>query len=93
LSPDRLMGMGMSIEIILRPIIGGMGTVLGPIVGSFLITLPAEWTRAYFSQIGRPGLHMVIYGFVLIFAVFFFPRGVMPFLKRILKPFLKSDKS
>ena len=66
---------GMSIEIILRPIIGGMGTVLGPIVGSFLITLPAEWTRAYLSEVGRPGLHMVIYGFVLIFAVFFSPGG------------------
>ena len=79
LSPDRVMSMGMSIEIILRPIIGGMGTVLGPMVGSFLITLPAEWTRAYLSEMGRPGLHMVIYGFVLIFAVFFFPGGSCPF--------------
>ncbi len=87
LSPDRVMSMGMSIEIILRPIIGGMGTVLGPVVGSFLITLPAEWSRAYLSEVGPPGLHMVIYGFVLIFAVFFFPRGVMPFLNRILRPF------
>jgi branched-chain amino acid transport system permease protein len=93
LSPDRVMSMGLSIEIILRPIIGGMGTVLGPIVGSFLITLPAEWTRAYLAEVGRPGLHMVIYGFVLIFAVFFFPRGIMPFLNRVLRPlFIKGDK-
>ncbi len=92
LSPDRVMSMGMSIEIILRPIIGGMGTILGPIVGSFLITLPAEWTRAYLSEIGRPGLHMVIYGFVLIFAVFFFPRGIMPLLNRKLRPFFLKEK-
>ncbi|OGP49727.1 MAG: hypothetical protein A2Y79_05430 [Deltaproteobacteria bacterium RBG_13_43_22] len=92
LSPERVMSMGMSIEIILRPIIGGMGTVLGPIVGSFLITLPAEWTRAYLSEVGRPGLHMVIYGFVLIFAVFFFPRGVMPYLNRVFRPiFIKRS--
>ncbi len=91
LSPDRVMSMGLSIEIILRPIIGGMGTVLGPVVGSFLITLPAEWTRAFFSEMGRPGLHMVIYGFVLILAVFFFPRGIMPFLTRKLRPFFIKE--
>jgi branched-chain amino acid transport system permease protein len=93
LSPDRVMSMGLSIEIILRPIIGGMGTVLGPIVGSFLITLPAEWTRAYLSEIGRPGLHMVIYGFVLIFAVFFFPRGIMPYLNRVFRPFFSKERN
>ena len=91
LSPDRVMSMGLSIEIILRPIIGGMGTVLGPVVGSFLITLPAEWTRAYLSEMGRPGLHMVIYGFVLILAVFFFPRGIMPLLNRKLRPFFIKE--
>lgn len=86
LNPDRVMSMALSVEIILRPIIGGMGTVLGPVLGSFLITLPAEWIRAYLTEVGRPGLHMVIYGFVLIFAVFFFPRGIMPLLARVLKP-------
>jgi branched-chain amino acid transport system permease protein len=91
LSPDRVMSMGLSIEIILRPIIGGMGTVLGPVVGSFLITLPAEWTRAYLSEMGKPGLHMVIYGFVLILAVFFFPRGIMPLLNRKLRPFFIKE--
>ena len=90
LSPDRVMSMGLSVEIILRPIIGGMGTVLGPVVGSFLITFPAEWTRAYLTEVGRPGLHMVIYGFVLIFVVFFFPKGVMPFLTRLLKPVFRN---
>jgi branched-chain amino acid transport system permease protein len=88
LSPDRVMSMGLSVEIILRPIIGGMGTVLGPVVGSFLITFPAEWTRAYLTEVGRPGLHMVVYGFILIFVVFFFPKGVMPLLTRLLKPYL-----
>lgn len=92
LSPDRVMSMGLSVEIILRPIIGGMGTVLGPVVGSLLITFPAEWTRAYLTEVGRPGLHMVIYGFVLIFAVFFFPKGIMPLLNRVLGPYLKSTK-
>jgi branched-chain amino acid transport system permease protein len=90
LNPERVMSMGMSIEIILRPIIGGMGTVLGPVVGSFLITLPAEWIRAYLSEVGRPGLHMVIYGLVLILVVFFFPRGVMPFLRRVFDPMFFS---
>ncbi len=77
LHPGTMMSMAFSIEIILRPIIGGMGTVLGPVIGSFLITPLAEISRSYFAKAGYEGLHLVIYGFLLVAVVLFFPRGVL----------------
>ena len=92
LHPGTMMSMASSIEIILRPIIGGMGTVLGPVVGSFLITPLAEISRSYFSKAGYEGLHLVIYGFLLVAVVLFFPRGVISYIKKLLAPVLTGSR-
>ena len=47
--PDDLITIALSVEIILRTIFGGSATVLGPIVGSFVLTPVAEATRILFS--------------------------------------------
>jgi branched-chain amino acid transport system permease protein len=88
LHPGTMMSMAFSIEIILRPIIGGMGTVLGPVIGSFLITPLAELSRSFFAKAGYEGLHLVIYGFLLVAVVLFFPRGVISYIKKALTPIL-----
>jgi branched-chain amino acid transport system permease protein len=92
LHPGTMMSMAFSIEIILRPIIGGMGTVLGPVIGSFLITPLAELSRTYFAKAGYEGLHLVIYGFLLVAVVLFFPRGVIAYIRKWLAPLLSSSK-
>jgi branched-chain amino acid transport system permease protein len=92
LHPGTMMSMAFSIEIILRPIIGGMGTVLGPVIGSFLITPLAELSRSYFAKAGYEGLHLVIYGFLLVAVVLFFPRGVISYIKKALTPILAGLK-
>jgi branched-chain amino acid transport system permease protein len=92
LHPGTMMSMAFSIEIILRPIIGGMGTVLGPVIGSFLITPLAELSRIYFAKAGYEGLHLVIYGFLLVAVVLFFPRGVISYIKKAIAPLLGSLK-
>ncbi len=92
LHPGTMMSMAFSIEMILRPIIGGMGTVLGPVIGSFLITPLAELSRTYFAKAGYEGLHLVIYGFLLVAVVLFFPRGVISYIKKWLAPVLGGLK-
>jgi len=84
LHPTSIMSMALSIEIILRPIIGGLGTLFGPLIGSFLITPLAEISRSYFAKAGLEGLHIVIYGFLLITSVLFFPRGIYSYIRRAL---------
>jgi branched-chain amino acid transport system permease protein len=91
--PNSVFGTIPSIEIILRPIVGGMGTLFGPIIGSFVLTPLAELSRTYFAKGGYEGLHLIIYGLVMIFVVLFMPKGIISYVERFLNPILKnSDK-
>src|SRR5712692_2034601 len=85
LQPNSLFGIPLSVEIILRPIVGGAGTLLGPILGSFILSPLAELSRTYFGQSGLHGLHLVAYGALLITVVLFLPQGAYPFLARLFR--------
>src|SRR5918996_1315047 len=52
LQPNTVFDIPLSVEIIIRPIIGGAGTLLGPILGSFILSPLAEIARHYFAQGG-----------------------------------------
>jgi branched-chain amino acid transport system permease protein len=78
LQPNTLFGIPLSVEIIIRPIVGGAGTLLGPIVGSFILTPLAEISRLYLGQGGLHGAHLIAYGLLLIGVVLFLPEGRLP---------------
>ncbi len=82
INPNSVLGMGLSIELILRPIIGGMGTALGPVLGSFLLTPLSEVSRAYFAKGGLEGLHLILYGVLAILVVLFMREGILVYLKK-----------
>lgn len=92
LHPNIMFGMDFSIELILRPIVGGMGTVLGPVLGSFILTPLSEISRAYFTKGGLEGLHLVLYGILTVLIVLFMRRGVLVYVIRLLNPILKLDE-
>jgi branched-chain amino acid transport system permease protein len=82
INPERNMGLDFSIELALMGIVGGQGTVVGPVLGAFLLTPAGEITRATLG--GKlPGLHLVIYGLVLILAMLFLPKGLIHPLRRL----------
>lgn len=81
INPERNFGMEFSIDTALMAIIGGQGTVMGPVLGAVLLHTIAEFSRAWFG--GRfPGLHLVIYGGILIMAVLYFPKGIIAPIQR-----------
>ncbi len=83
INPERNMGLDLSIEMALMGIVGGQGTVLGPVLGAFLLTPAGEISRATLG--GRfPGLHLVIYGLVLVLAMLFLPKGLIQPVRRFL---------
>jgi branched-chain amino acid transport system permease protein len=69
--------MNHSVDIMIRAIVGGTGTILGPILGSFLLELLGEFSRTFFAG-GVAGLNVVMYGVLLIVVVLFLPQGVYP---------------
>jgi len=79
LQPNTVLNLNHSVDIMIRPIVGGMGTILGPILGSLLLELLGEFSRTYFAG-ATAGLSIVTYGILLIIVVLFLPRGIYPTL-------------
>jgi branched-chain amino acid transport system permease protein len=67
-------GPWISVEALLAPIIGGVGTVLGPLLGALVIKTLGELTKLVTGD--APGLDLVVYGSMLIMVVAFAPRGI-----------------
>jgi branched-chain amino acid transport system permease protein len=67
-------GAWISVEALLAPMIGGIGTVFGPLLGALAVRTLGEVTKLMTGH--APGLDLVIYGAVLILVVAFAPRGI-----------------
>jgi branched-chain amino acid transport system permease protein len=74
IDPGIAFGPHVSVEALVGAIVGGMGTLWGPVLGAAVLHLLAEGTRNLFGQL--PGLNLVIYGAVLVLIVMFLPRGL-----------------
>jgi len=75
IDPTLTFGVAVSVEILLRPIVGGPGTLLGPVLGSLVLTPLSELTRWLIR--GRPGVDVMVYGAILVLVVTFLPRGLV----------------
>jgi branched-chain amino acid transport system permease protein len=82
LFPDTLMGMGMSIQLILGPIIGGLGTVAGPVLGAGFVVALNELSTRLGNALGLAGLNTLTSGVVILLVVVFMPEGIWPALRR-----------
>ncbi|WP_431855609.1 branched-chain amino acid ABC transporter permease [Azospirillum sp.] len=87
LFPEQVFSMGRSIEIILPAIVGGIGTLFGPILGAFILTPLGEALTGAIGALGidLPGLKQLFYGAALVLIIVFRPEGVWPWLSRRLK--------
>lgn len=74
IDPAIAFGPATSVEALVGAIVGGLGTLWGPLLGAAVLHLLAEATRNLFGNL--PGLNMVIYGSVLVLIVLFLPRGI-----------------
>jgi branched-chain amino acid transport system permease protein len=74
IDPGIVYGPAVSIAALLAPIIGGLGSMFGPLLGAFALQLLNEASE---SAIGSaPGLNLVLYGAVLILIIAFLPEGI-----------------
>ena len=75
IDPGIAYGPHTSVEALVAAIVGGLGTLWGPVLGALALHLLADLTRNLFGAL--PGLNMIIYGLVLIVIVLFAPRGIL----------------
>jgi len=84
LFPSQVFDMGRSIELIMAPIIGGLGTVFGPVLGAFILTPLGEGLTRLTEMLGidTPGVKLIFSGLFLMVIISLRPDGVWPWLAR-----------
>jgi branched-chain amino acid transport system permease protein len=75
IDPSLAYGPAVSVEALLGPIVGGLGTVWGPILGAAVLHLLGEATRGLVSSL--PGVNLIVYGVLLVLMIMFLPRGII----------------
>lgn len=80
IDPLSLLPLSNSMLIVLVVIMGGIGTIWGPIFGAFIMTFINQYARALFNQMS--GLNLFIYGILTLFIVLFIPNGLMSLIPK-----------
>ncbi len=81
ISPNTVFALNISIQMALVAILGGTGTLAGPIIGAAVLIPMAEYTRVYLG--GRAGgLHLVVYGLLIMIISVYQPGGLMAIYKQ-----------
>ena len=75
INPD-IMIQAQSVEFVLPAVIGGIGSVTGPLIGAIILTPLAQYLNSTLSSIA-PGANLLVYAIILIVVILFQPRGIM----------------
>lgn len=79
--PKSIISLDLSFEIAFIALIGGRGSIAGPVLGALLLRPVSDFSRIYFGDT-LPGMHLIIFGAVLILVMLYQPRGLQEPLTR-----------
>ncbi len=83
IEPNTVFGISLSIQIALVAIIGGVGTVWGPVLGAFILQSVAQLTQVFLGSSRFGGLQLLVYGVLLVAVILVQPRGVIGLARRV----------
>jgi branched-chain amino acid transport system permease protein len=78
--PDQVLSIDISNEIAIVAMLGGAGTLLGPIIGSFILESASEIFKNFFQE-----AHLLIYGVLIVLVVLFLPEGIVGTAQSLLR--------
>jgi len=86
LFPEQIFGFERSVEILVGPVVGGLGTLFGPIVGAVTLVVLGDGTTELLTRAGidLPGVRQGIHGLLLLLVTIYLPNGIWPPLARAL---------
>jgi len=91
IDPDSVASVNLSIEIAVVVIVGGIGTLWGPVLGAAVIVLLTELTNMFLGGV-RGGANLVLYGTLLIVVILLKPEGLIAFFNKF-RPKQGVDKT
>jgi branched-chain amino acid transport system permease protein len=80
IDPTSVLSTALSIKMALVAILGGVGTLFGPVVGALVLTGIEEFTRILFGGTGR-GTDVIIYASLIIVIAVFYPTGIVGWVR------------
>ncbi len=83
---DTTFEMVKAIEVVVYNVVGGMGSIVGPILGTVVMIPLPEFLRGFVAY------QIALYGLILILILRFFPGGLWGTIKRIFHPLIRSDR-
>ncbi len=84
IDPNSVLSTALSIKMALVSILGGVGTLLGPVIGSVVLTSIEEFTRILFGGSGR-GTDTIIYAALIIVIAVFYPSGIIGWWRNMIR--------
>ncbi len=72
----------VSVTMVLMAILGGRGTLWGPVLGAFIMQPLANWVV---GQFGGTAIHLTVFGGILLLVMLFVPQGILPAVSEALK--------
>ena len=76
IDPNSVLSTALSIKMALVAILGGVGTLFGPVIGAMVLTGIEEGSRIFFGGTGR-GTDVIIYASLIIVVAVFYPTGII----------------
>ncbi|MBV9119157.1 MAG: branched-chain amino acid ABC transporter permease [Chloroflexi bacterium] len=74
IDPGTIFDVGITVEVIIMAVLGGAGSVAGPLVGAVVLTLLGEVLNAYV-----PSIHLSVLGVIIVIVVMFIPNGLIEY--------------
>ncbi len=81
IDPESVLSLGLSIEVLVFAILGGIGTVFGPAIGAVVLYPMGELAR-YLWGGSTAGIHLLFYGAFLMICIIFMPQGVAGLVRK-----------
>jgi len=78
IDPNNTLTTDISVQMVLICIIGGIGTILGPVVGALVVVPLSELLRATVGQV-----HALIYGVLVVLVILFMPDGILGYVRKL----------
>ena len=78
ISPIFAFDLEVGVLMILMTMLGGLGTVWGPTLGAFILVPASDFIL---FQFGSTGIHLAIFGGLMIAIILFMPKGILPTIK------------
>jgi len=76
ITPTRAVSLDLSVQMVIMAVLGGLGSVFGPLLGATILVPVGELTRAALGGSTIQGAHLIVYGALLMLVVRFVPGGI-----------------